>query len=134
MEDEILAEVLELDFRNFVARSHELYLLRHPQAITTFGLTSQLDVRNDGLDNFSTPFLRGTQRIEHRLLDQLWSYNRESLGEEDQFLYDVCEAYWTSKISGHAFEGNDYLVTNVYGAVQTGSSTICSRRTTRVRR
>ncbi|MCP5035740.1 MAG: DUF885 domain-containing protein [Actinomycetia bacterium] len=99
-----------LAFSDFLEDSYNILLLRDPQLLTSLGIANQFGVRNDQLNDYSDEFIRKTQVIERVVLEQLGTFERESLELSEQTSYDVYEWYLDQQVRGHQFMYHDWPV------------------------
>ncbi|MCA9933817.1 MAG: DUF885 domain-containing protein [Ardenticatenaceae bacterium] len=99
-----------LSLEEFFNQSYYALLLRSPQLVTEAGLVQAFETDNNRLNNLSDDYIRETQALETAVLDQLHTYDRDSLPPDQQLSYDIYEWYLTDLVAGHEFMYNDYPV------------------------
>jgi len=112
--EEVSAALDGLSFDRFIDVAYEQYLLRFPEVLTHYGMTQQLGVRNDRLNDYSEDYLAETRAIESLIDERLQSYDRAALTSDQQLTYDVCAWYWDDIVRSHEFADLGYLVTHYY--------------------
>ncbi len=112
--DAVADAIQGLEFDDFIETSYRQYLLRFPQALTHYGFTQMLGVRDDRLDDYSESYLAETLAIESLILETLEAYDRSALTPDQQTTYDVCSWYWQDMVRGSEVANWDYLVTHDY--------------------
>ena len=111
--EEVTAESLGLvglDFTDFLEESYNILLLRDPELLTSVGVAGLFGVRNDQLNDYSDEFIRETQVIEGVILEQLRTFERDSLELSEQTSYDVYEWYLDQQVRGHRFMYHEWPV------------------------
>jgi len=84
----ILDGLRGLEFDEFVDASYTQILLRGPQAVTGLGLSQELGIRDDHLDNICNAFVDETYRLMAGIHDILDTYERSALDYEQQISFD----------------------------------------------
>lgn len=84
----VLDGLVGLEFREFVDESYKQVLLRSPETVTWLGLSGDLGIRDDQLDNICYSFLEGTYELKAGIYDLLLTYDRSSLTYDQQISYD----------------------------------------------
>jgi uncharacterized protein (DUF885 family)/metal-dependent hydrolase (beta-lactamase superfamily II) len=105
---EIVSGLQDLPFDEFLDQSYLQLLLRSPETITAMGLSEELGLGNDRLDDLSDAYLRETQELESAVLDLLRSHDRDALSPEQALSYDLYEWFLDSQVRGHQFAYHDY--------------------------
>ncbi len=105
-----VTEFDDLAFPDFLEASYELLLLRAPEFLTSLGVSADYGLRNDRLNDLSPGYLEQTQALEVEILDQLRSFDRETLTAAEEVSYDVYEWYLDQQVRGHRFAYHDYPV------------------------
>ncbi len=107
---EITSRLAGVGFDEFVTDSFDALLLRSPQLLTDLGIADWYGLRNDRMDDMSDEFIHETMAIEAAVLDLIHTYDRDSLGPDQQVTYDVYEWYLDDLVRGHPFVYHEYLL------------------------
>jgi uncharacterized protein (DUF885 family) len=125
--DEIVAALDGLPLDAFFRESFNQLLLREPETLTIWGLSSMFGLRNDQLNNLSTDYIRETQALELAILEKLRSYDRERLTPEQRVNYDVYEWYLDNQVRGHPFMYHDYQIHHFIGSYHFNLNSLFTR-------
>jgi uncharacterized protein (DUF885 family) len=101
---DILDDLQDLEFDEFVDASYIQVLLRSPELVTSMGLSQTLGIRDDQLDNVCNDFVVETYELKAGIHEILETYDREALSYEQQISYDS----YTWILEGWAVE-HDYM-------------------------
>jgi len=112
----IVEELGGLYIDSFFRQSFLELLLREPEMLTIWGLSGELGLRNDRLNNLSEEYLLDTQKLEAEILALLRSYDRDSLTADQKINYDVYEWYLDTQIRGHPYLYHDYQLHHFIGS------------------
>ena len=100
----------DLPFAQFLEDSYQTLLVRDPEMLTSLGISADLGLRNDRLNDYSDEFIRETQALEIGLLDLLRRYDRSALETSERVSYDVYEWYLDQQVRGHPFIYHEWPV------------------------
>ena len=109
--DDVLDGLRLLPFDDFVDESYTQILLRSPESVTELGLSEDLGIRDDRLDNVCYDFVDDTYRLEEGILDLLRRFTRNSLGYEQQISLDSYSWLLQAWVDEHEFMYHFYPVT-----------------------
>ena len=101
--NEIDHTLADLTFDEFVDTSFNLHTMRTPQALTWFGMSRLVGARDDRLNEFSEAYLSETRAIETLILEQLQTYDRSLLTDDQRIIYDAYLWYWEDLTEQHRF-------------------------------
>jgi uncharacterized protein (DUF885 family) len=85
---EVLDELRDLEFDDFIDASYIQVLLRSPELVTSMGLSQTLGIRDDRLDNICNDFVVETYELKAGIQEILKTYERSRLSYEQQISYD----------------------------------------------
>jgi uncharacterized protein (DUF885 family) len=102
-----------LPFNQFVDRSFKDLLSRDPELVTALGVSAQLGMQDDRLTPVDDAYLRATQEMESQTLEELHRYDRLTLPQEQQYIYDTYEWYLDDLVRGHPFMYQNYYVSQM---------------------
>ncbi|MGC1122154.1 MAG: DUF885 domain-containing protein [Candidatus Methanofastidiosia archaeon] len=106
--DNVVADLKGLPIDEFFDDSFKELLLRYPEWVTALGISEELGIRNDTLNDLSDEYIRETQELESAILGLLREYDRSSLTREQQISYDAYEWYLDDLVRGHQFMYYNY--------------------------
>lgn len=86
-------------------------MLRDPEWVLAEGLGEEYGLQGAELTNISAEYQRETQSLIRSILDELQTYQRDTLSPEDQISYDVFEWYLQDLLRQADFLYHDYTVT-----------------------
>ncbi len=114
--ESILDGLRGLPFHEFVDASYEQVLLRSPQLVTSLGLSHELGIRDDHLDNLCDAFVDETYRLKEGIRDILATYDRSALDYEQQISFDSYSRVLADWAAEHEFMYHFYPVTHGFSA------------------
>ncbi|MBU7022867.1 MAG: DUF885 domain-containing protein, partial [Theionarchaea archaeon] len=106
--DNVVADLKGLPIDGFFDESFKQLLLRYPEWVTALGISEELGLRNDTLNNLSDEYIRETQDLESAILGLLREYDRSLLTKDQQISYDAYEWYLDDLVRGHEFMYYNY--------------------------
>jgi uncharacterized protein (DUF885 family) len=106
--DNVVADLKGLPIDEFFDESFKQQLLRYPEWVTAMGISEELGLGNDTLNNLSDEYIRETQELESAILGLLREYDRSSLTRDQQISYDAYEWYLDDLVRGHQFMYYNY--------------------------
>ncbi|MBU6998517.1 MAG: DUF885 domain-containing protein [Theionarchaea archaeon] len=101
--NDVVADLKGLPVDEFFDESFKQLLLRYPEWVTAMGISEELGLRNDMLNDLSDEYIRETQELESAILGLLREYDRSSLTRDQQISYDAYEWYLDDLVRGHQF-------------------------------
>ncbi len=108
-----LESLRELPFDEFVDESYRLYIKRFPEYVTMLGMDAELGLTGDQLNDISPEFIAETQILESGIYEHLPTYDRNSLTEEQQVIYDIYAWCLDDLVRGHDFTYKDYPINTI---------------------
>jgi uncharacterized protein (DUF885 family) len=106
--DNVVADLKGLPIDEFFDESFKQLLLRYPEWVTALGISEELGLRDDTLNNLSDEYIRETQELESAILGLLREYDRSLLTRDQQISYDAYEWYLDDLVRGHEFMYYNY--------------------------
>lgn len=106
--DNVVADLKGLPIDEFFDESFKQLLLRYPEWVTALGISEELGLRNDTLNNLSDEYIRETQDLESAILGLLKEYDRSLLTRDQQISYDAYEWYLDDLVRAHQFMYYNY--------------------------
>jgi uncharacterized protein (DUF885 family) len=99
-------------FDDFVNESYRQLLLRDPELITSLGLQDTFDMDGDELTDISPGYSVETLDLQRAILDELRTFNRNRLNQDERLTYDIYTWYLEDLIRGGSFLFHDYPLTH----------------------
>ena len=114
--DEIILGMEDLPFEEFADRAYRELMLRDRDALISSGFADLYGISvGEEFTDISAEFIQDTQMMEYSFLDQLRSYDRESLPYDQQISYDALERYLDVQVRAHSFSDLKFYVNPVWG-------------------
>ncbi|MBU7013494.1 MAG: DUF885 domain-containing protein [Theionarchaea archaeon] len=108
--DDIVSDLKGLSIDEFFDASFKQLLLRYPEWVTALGISEEVGLRNNTLNDLSDEYIRETQELESAILRLLREYDRSSLTEDQQISYDTYEWYLDDLVRGRKFMYYNYPI------------------------
>jgi uncharacterized protein (DUF885 family) len=103
-------------FNDFVDRSYRQLLLRDPELVTSLGLQDTFEMADDELTDISPGYSAETLNLQRVILDELRTFNRNELNQDQRLTYDIYAWYLEDLIRGGSFPFHDYPLTHYFTA------------------
>jgi uncharacterized protein (DUF885 family) len=116
--DALATRVSDESLSIFFEETHRTLTLRDPETVIQLGLETFYGVENLPLTDISDWYQRETYDIHSYILDQLRTYEYESLTSEEQLSYRIYEWYLEEVLSGQMWMYYDYPITHFLTGVQ----------------
>jgi len=87
----------------FVETSYRLYVLRHPEWVTSLGIADEFGIRNDALNDYSHAYVLETQAIESLILERLTTFDSSDLTGAQRETYEIAWWFWDDLVRGQAY-------------------------------
>ena len=117
---DILADLDGLDFDAFLAASYDQLLLRSPETVTELGMSAELGLADDRLDDISAPYVAATYDLIGGILTRLRAYDRTALSSAQQLSYDIYEWHLDDRGRQRQYEHFHYPVSPSVVALHSG--------------
>ena len=109
---DVLPELQDLQFDEFVDASYKQILLRSPEMVTSMGLSQLLGIRDDQLDNICYAYVDETYELKAGIQEILESYNPSELSYDQRISYDSYSWLLSDWKAEHEYMYHYYPVTH----------------------
>ena len=92
-----------LGFDAFVETSYRLYVLRHPEWVTSLGIADEFGIRNDALNDYAHAYVLETQAIETLIFERLETFDPSDLTGAQRETYEIASWFWDDLVRGQAY-------------------------------
>ncbi len=108
--DDILADLESLSFEDFIEDSYIEILRRSPETVTEFGISTDLGMGDDTLDDVSEAYIDTTYDLITGIADVLDAYDLDALSPEEQRSHAVYQWYLDNWLRRRPFRHYDYPI------------------------